>query len=271
MSEQSTVFPDSIDEVLTAVQETPRGRWFLEAYANRIKNDGTANILQAISKLENNLTTMTISGADASLLQQTRDAIAAAKREIASIEPKNQELSAEGQLFAKLADLSRAAFQSSPSGQTNVAKGVDRVLKLVTEIDNQLAGGQSIKETVTAKPASNYFKADEVIFEPAPPPVPAPVAAPVLIAVSKPEPIVEAPGRGAKLVIQRISRPSASAETETPLVSAAVLETPATESIAEPTVKSTTDSRIVIIRRKAEDMVEVPLLGEPEMESMTAA
>jgi hypothetical protein len=261
MNNQSSVFPDSIDEVLTAVQETPRGRWFLEAYTKRIKGDGTANILQAINRLENSLTSMTIGGADAGLLQQTREAIAAAKREIASLEPKSSELSAEGQLFAKLAELSRTAFNANPASQSNVAQSVDRVLKLVSEIDNRLGVTQSSVEPEIApvKPAGRYFKADEEIFEPAP--------SPSIVTIKKSEPAVEAPARGAKLVIQRISKPLQSVEVEIP----APIEVTPSEPQPAVEAKNNTDSRIVIIRRKPDETVEVPLMPEEATESMSAA
>jgi hypothetical protein len=261
MSDQSSVFPDSIDEVLTAVQETPRGRWFLEAYTKRIKGDGTTNILQAISRLENSLTSMTIGGADANLLNQTREAIAAAKREIAALEPKTSELSAEGQLFAKLAELSRVAFNANSEGKGSVAQGVDRVFKLVSEIDSKLSVTEATAniETAPLKPAGRYFKADEEIFEPAP--------APAIVKISKPTPTVEATPRGAKLVIQRVSSSQKQIEVEIP----AQVEGASHEPHPEVEAKSNQESRIVIIRRRPEETVEVPLLLETASESMTAA
>jgi hypothetical protein len=265
MGKQSTVFPESIDEVLTAVMETPRGRWFLEAYRDRIKGDGTANILQAISRLENSLTSMTIGGADANILQQTREAIAAAKREIALLEPKSSELSAEGQLFAKLAELSRAAFQGNSSTQPTIARGVDRVLKLVTEIDQKLGGeSEPIKIAVAAtKLIPQYFKADEEIFEPAP--------TPTIVEVKKPESVIATPNRGAKLVIQRIGKGAAPSESGNGGRNTVAIEPQAVEQAREPVDAKNSESRIVIIRRKAEEIVEVPLMEEVALESMTAA
>jgi hypothetical protein len=254
MSGQVSVFPESIDEVLTAVQETPRGRWFLEAYAARVKNDGTANILSAIAKLENNLTAMTIGGADTGLLQNARAAIAAAKREITMLEPQTANLSAEGQLFAKLAELSRQAFASGEPAKASVGSGVDRVLKLVSDLDQTLSG--PALEAAPAKPAVQYFKQDETVFEPAP--------APVIVAVPKP-PVAEISNKGAKLVIHRVSQ----AKLETPSI---IEEEPiaiTTTILEQPKAPET--SRIVIIRKKAEDVMEVPLLDEPKLESADAA
>lgn len=273
MSGLSTVFPESIDEVLTAVQETPRGRWFLEAYTNRIKGDSTANILNAIGKLELNLKTMTTGGAEAGLLQQARSAIAAAKREISLLEPQTAELSAEGQLFAKLAELSRVAFSANAPGQASVASGVDRVLRLVADLDRDLCGSKNdntapapapVPSTAPAKPAIQYFKPDEEIFEPAP--------APVIAAVAKSEPVTEVSTRGAKLVIQRVSSPKIEAVAQPIIAEEPRAEPPAIVSSAEPDAKSPDKSRIVIIRRKAEEMVDVPLMDEPPaLESVSAA
>jgi hypothetical protein len=254
MSAPVSVFPESIDEVLTAVQETPRGRWFLEAYAARIKNDGTANILSAIAKLENYLTTMTIGGADAGLLQNARAAIAAAKREIAMLEPQTANLSAEGQLFAKLADLSRQAFAGGEPAKASVGVGVDRVLKLVSDLDQSLA--VSALPAAPAKPAVQYFKQDEAVFEQAP--------APVLAAVTKPV-AVEPSTKGAKLVINRLSKPEIAAH--------AIAEGPAIMTTRETveSLKASESSRIVIIRKKADEALAVPLLDDAPTESVNAA
>jgi hypothetical protein len=258
MSGYSTGFPDSIDEVLTAVQETPRGRWFLEAYSNRIKGDNTANILHAIGKLEQNLKSMNSGGTEAGLLQHARSAIAAAKREISMLEPKTAELSAEGQLFAKLAELSRSVFATSSPGQASVGSGVDRVLKLVADLDRDLGAGKN--DNVIAaptKPAVQYFRQDEEIFEPAP--------APAIAAVAKPEPIVEVSNRGAKLVIHHVTsaKPAPIEESK--------IEPLAIASTAEPEEKPQEPSRIVIIRRKAEEIINVPLMDEQQAENVSAA
>jgi hypothetical protein len=257
MAGQLSAFPESIDEVLTAVQETPRGRWFLEAYAARVKNDGTSNILAAISKLENNLTAMTIGGADAGLLQNARAAIAAAKREIALLEPQTANLSAEGQLFAKLADLSRQAF-AGQDNKSSVGQGVDRVLKLVSDLDQSLTGPKV--EAAAAKPAVQYFKQDEAVFEAAPAP---------MIAAVKPvaPPVPEPSNKGAKLVIHRISQ--AKAEEPAPIIES--VPQPVMTVTAEEEPKTPETSRIVIIRKKAEDAMEVPFLDEPQAENVNAA
>jgi hypothetical protein len=256
MGSVSSVFPESIDDVLTAVQETPRGRWFLEAYASRLKNDDTKNILSAISKLENNLNAMSVNGAEAGLLQQARGAIAAAKREIALLEPQTAVLSAEGQMFAKLAELSRQAFSATPA-TSSISSGVDRVLKLVTELDQSLTTDKvAAEEFAKPKPAVQYFKQDEAVFEPAP--------APVIAVVAKPAAVAEVSSRGAKLVIHRVS--AVKPEAITPASEPAAQEEEPVAIISAPAVeqKAQEPSRIVIIRRKADEMIDVPLFKEQE-------
>ena len=275
MGSVSSVFPESIDDVLTAVQETPRGRWFLEAYASRIKNDDTRNILSAIAKLENNLNAMTVPGAESGLLQQARNAIAEAKREIALLEPQTAQLSAEGQMFAKLAELSRQAF-SGTAAQMNGASGVDRVFKLVTELEQNLTVGNPAMakeapiEFAKPKPAVQYFKQDEAVFEPAP--------APTMAVVAKAASITEVTNRGAKLVINRVNATKSEAhspETETEVQVEVVPREEPLAIISTPVIeqKAVEPSRIVIIRRKAEEAIDVPLFGEPDtlQDSMSAA
>ena len=113
MSGQQSAFPESLDEILNVVKETPRGRWFIEAYTNRVQTGGTSTILSAISKLESCLQSMSGSGADAALLQKARQHIAQARADIVSSEPGKTSLSSEGQLFAKLADRKSTRLNSS--------------------------------------------------------------------------------------------------------------------------------------------------------------
>ena len=186
-------FPESIDEILSAVKETPRGRWFLDGYEKRLRSSESERILDSIAKLERHIQSVSGTGQDGETLQKARDAIAAARRDIAAIEQKPAELSAEGQLFAKLAALSKQSFSGPPA----VSKGVERALRLVSDLDQQLGPAQSTAlgapEYATVKD-TDPFKADEAIFEPAPPPKP-------IINTSRNENAEIIP-RGAKLVIQ---------------------------------------------------------------------
>jgi hypothetical protein len=268
-------FPESIDEILSAVKETPRGRWFLDGYEKRLRSSESERILDSIAKLERHIQSVSGTGHDGETLQKARDAIAAARRDIAAIEQKPAELSVEGQLFAKLAALSRQSFSGLPA----VSKGVERALRLVSDLDQQLGPAPSsapASPEFTPVKDADPFRADDAIFEPAPPPQ--------SIVNSRRSENAETIPRGAKLVIQHKSvqpKPeAAAAHLEMPFS----VQTPATtdtgtavlQRLAEPKVAPTAGtseiqhSRIVIIRRKAEDMEHVPLL-EPEQENPASA
>ena len=264
MSGQQSAFPESLDEILNVVKETPRGRWFLEAYTNRVQTGGTSTILTAISKLETSLQSMSGSGADAALLQKARQHIARARADIVSSEQGKTALSSEGQLFAKLADLSRKAFAEPNAGEPAIAQNVERALRLVADLDQDLGTTLVPMPIVAPKPAAQYFKQDDDVFEPAP--------APTAIKQVKPAKMVETSSRGAKLVIQHIdlSKTDApySAPTETlkpePIEPMAITSSEMEAAPPEP-------SRIVIIRKKAEDLIEVPLVDEQVAEEHVSA
>jgi hypothetical protein len=264
MSGQQPAFPESLDEILNVVKETPRGRWFLEAYTNRVQTGGTSTILSAISKLESSLQSMSVSGADAALLQKARQHIAQARADIAGSEPGKSTLSSEGQLFAKLADLSRKAFNDPSNGEPAIAKNVERALRLVADLDQDLGTTLIPMPVAAPKPAAQYFKQDDDVFEPAP--------APTATRQVRPTKPVETASRGAKLVIQHIDLN----KTEAP--SSVSVETQKPEPI-EPMAITATEmeavtpepSRIVIIRKKAEDLIEVPLVDEQITEEQVSA
>ena len=273
MTGQLLVFSESIDDVLKVVQETPRGRWFVEAYTQRLKGEGTSTILSAIAKLENHISSISNSSASDELLQKARSSIALARQEIASLEPKSAALSTEAQMFANLAEMSRKTF-----GEAQGGKGVERALKLVADLDHDLSITPST--FAAAKPAQQYFKADEAIFEPTP--------APKLVVeptpATKPAELVETPNRGAKLVIRRISATenaspivveeqieAKAVEASIPFINEQEIEAPIAEPLAiistpepvakEPAQKANPEnSRIVIIRRKADEILAVPLV-----------
>ncbi len=264
MSGQQPAFPESLDEILNVVRETPRGRWFLEAYTNRVQTGGTSTILSAISKLESSLQSMSGSGADTALLQKARQHIAQARADIVSSEQGKASLSSEGQLFAKLAELSKKAFSDPTNQEPAIAKSVERVLRLVADLDQDLGTTLVPMPIAAQKPAAQYFKQDDDVFEPAP--------APVAIKQVKAIKPVEPAARGAKLVIQHLELNKT--ETPEPLVTY-----PVKPDMAEPIAITTTDasastsepSRIVIIRKKAEDLIEVPLIDEQNAEAQMSA
>lgn len=270
MSGQQSAFPESLDEILNVVKETPRGRWFLEAYTNRVQTGGTSSIISAINKLEQNLKSMSGSGADTALLEKARQHIAQARADIANSESGKTVLSPEGQLFAKLADVSRKAFSKNSPEQPIIAQNVERALRLVAALDQDL--GTSIGTTLVPmpvaapKPAVQYFKQDEDVFEPAP--------TSSTMRQAKPAKPVETTARGAKLVIQHIAmaKPELAEATPAPEVQAPERPEPvAIISSQAPAAETSEPSRIVIIRRKAEDMMEVPLVDEKINQEASAA
>ena len=266
MSGQQPAFPESLDEILSVVKETPRGRWFLDEYTNRVQTTGTSTILSAISKLETSLQSMSGSGADAKLLQRARQHIAQARADIAGSTQNKDGLSSEGQLFAKLAELSRKAFSEPSADQPAVAKNIERALRLVADLDQDLGTSLVPMPVAEQKPPAQYFKQDEDVFEPAP--------AASLVRQVKPQKPVESISRGAKLVIKHIelNKPDTTASMPQLETTSVVIKTSSLmETEAAAPVEIAEPSRIVIIRRKAEDLAELPLATEHQLEAVTAA
>ena len=247
----------SLDEVLIAVNETARGRWFLESYEARLRGAENNRILEAINKLENHIHSISQSTGDAELVKVARSAIAAARRDITALEPSIQGLSTEGRLFAHLADKARAAFTGAP--QTN--QSVTRALQLVSDLDREFS------KTEPAEPFSKpiqLFKQDEAIFEPAPKQALAPARAP--------SGLIETSPRGAKLLVQRVGAPSLPAAEPSAQVVELIAPGPEAAPILSTTVSAFSPlaeaqkSRIVIIRRKADEMESVALLDHTELQ-----
>ena len=258
MSSLQQGFPESIDEIVSAVEETPRGRWFLQAYAERLRKGETTSILASIEKLESSLKSMSVSGGDAKLIESTRAAISQARQEIHKLTPEISNLSPEGQLFAKLAEQSRLAF-GSQNDAPGLGKGVERALRLVADLEQSFADPVSSLQKPAAA-SSTYFRQDEAIFEPAP------TKPRVVITESKPS--QEQPGRGARLVIERVGEKS-----HQPNGAESGMDQRAADVFNAPQPPENEDKpRITIIRHEVEDLPEVPL---PDMtvgfESTSAA
>lgn len=245
MRGQQQSFPESIDDVLSAVEETPRGRWFLQAYAERLKKGETAAILASIDKLEASLKSMMVSGTESRLIETTRAAIAQARQEINALNPDIAALSPEGQLFAKLAEQSRQAFGGT-SGTPAIGKSVERAIRLVADIERNFADPAKAPMAAPANPSA-YFKQDEAIFEPAP-------AKPRVI-MAEAKPAAELPTRGARLVIERIGETTRLP----PPVEPDIDQRAADVFASPPTADAEQKPRITIIRHEVEDLPEVPL------------
>jgi len=249
--------PLNFDDLLQTVQESARGRWFLSEFENRLRSSQGSDILNAIKRLEGVISEQVKSGgADAALVARARTAIAAARREIAAMEGANQQLTDEGRLFAKLADMARAAFAADASATPLVTAGVSRALRLVDEIDRDLG-------PAPAANAAEYFPAETQIFEQPPKQVQAAMAPP-------PKPAARDVDRGAKLVIHKSDETPAAAPAEP--VATKAPEPPPAEEAAEPAAPAASVtsiapapakvSRVVIIRRKPEELMDVPMVDE---------
>jgi len=111
------------EDLLQTVKESDRGRWFLTEFENRLRKSDTGNILASIAKLEGVIAGMGAiggSGADAALVARAKSAIAVARKEIAALDASKAELSDEGRLFSKLADMARTAFSTESQGMNPV-------------------------------------------------------------------------------------------------------------------------------------------------------
>ncbi|MBG1233027.1 hypothetical protein [Aestuariivirga litoralis] len=246
----------SFDDILEAVKDTARGRWFLEGFENRLRNGNMNRIMDAIGRLEERIEYFAQNDQDAHLVKKAREAIAQARRDIAQIENKPGNLSTEAQLFARLASQAKTAFASQPAE----GQGIARALSLVQDLDREFNSQVQIvaPESASAPAMSNLFQPDEAIFEAAP--------AMEAVATAPAEPMREAGARGAKLVIHKLS-----AVAHVPALEpvAEVEAAPAAEAQAQE--EQPAHSRIVVVRRAAGEEANVPLLEEAAESAVSAA
>lgn len=253
MSELQKSFPASLDEVLIAVKETERGRWFLENYEARLRSSENTRMLEAIHKLEAHVISVSKSTSDTDLVNRAREAISAARRDIGALEPSVTGRSAEASLFAHLANKARQSFSGAPETSQSVA----RALQLVGDLDRQFTAGEA---NLPLPAPAQLFNQDEAIFEPAPR-----LAA---VAVSAAAGHVEASPRGAKLLVHRIGVPNPAPVHQNEILVAPAADLP---EISHPATSASTlvntpvetpKGRIIIIRRKADEMEAVPLIDQ---------
>jgi hypothetical protein len=175
--------------------------------------------------------------------------------------------------------------QPAEKATAEIAAEIMKAMKLVDELSTTSKG--------SAVKSEKYFKQDRALFEPvapAPKPAlvartPAQMAAPITVQQAKPiedrKLAVETSSQGAKLVIfksgVKVEEPS-SAIIEAPIAAApakaepvkrlepiAIAETKRPETALP--VEKISNPRIVIIRRKPEEMTEVPLADEARSEN----
>jgi hypothetical protein len=264
VSSVPSVLSDSYDDVLAAVQESSRGRWFLDEYASRLRQNDSKAVLAAIQKLEETIGELpnarSAEQPATQDVQKMKRAIENIRRQIAA-GSDGKPLSEEAQMFSHLADLARAAF----NGQTNevrpeIRSGIEMALRVVQDIENEIRGAKSHAEPEAAaqkqKPATEtqkYFQQDADMFAP-------PAGKTTTATGDKPQ-NEEGAGKGARLKVLKIDSNATTKTNTTEATSAAATETSHTP-ISEST-SSEQKPRITIIRRKPEDLMQVPL-AEPE-------
>jgi hypothetical protein len=265
----------SFDDILEAVQDSGRGRWFLQEFENRLQKRDNQSILQAISRLENRMESLAPHASNPDDLAKVRAAMAKARSDLINLGLGKDGLSNEGRLFADLAELAKKAMPVAIDSN----EGIVRTLQLVDEIDRTI----SPREDRGAK----YFAADSNLFERSTAhPKPALIAVPDVPREKLPEATVEpqvsvatkpdvAP-TGAKLVIRKTSEviEPVTPQVETPRVEhqkevAPISEQPLQIIPPRDDLPAIDNPRIVIIRRRAEDMPEVAL--SENAESVSAA
>ena len=245
----------SFDDILEAVQDSKRGRWFLQEFETRLQKRDTRTVLDAISRLESRMENMGPQVSNPDDLGKVRHAIANARNDLIKLGLGKEALSKEGRIFHDMAEMAR---KSMPVAVDSNA-GIVRTLQLADEIESVIAPASN--EDRGAKffaPDSNLFERQAAL----PKPVLVPPAEPLIHvnAVKKDEP---APV-GAKLVIRKSAQ---TMEKPEPIVEATV--NPVATTATPPEMPSIDNPRIVIIRRKAEDMPEVNV-GEPVEEASAA-
>jgi hypothetical protein len=259
----------TFDDILEAVQDSKRGRWFLKEFEQRLQKQDTSSILQAISKLEARMDSFGAQVDQPVERVKVKAAIANARNDLLKLGVGKDALSSEGQMFAQLAEMARKAMPVSTEGSA----GVMRTLQLVAEIETTVAPVSS------AEHSSKFFTADENLFERSPAQAKPVLVSTTPVAVIPAAPVAQSaePGAmpatsrkeepvaiGAKLIIRKTSsNESAAIKQTTPpaveILTAAAVETPPPLPMALETTQITAidTPRIVIIRRKAEDMPEV--------------
>lgn len=253
----------NFEDLLATVRESERGRWFIAEFEARLRKSETAGIFAAINKLEGVIAGQNQGNMDSLLVARARASIASARREIANLDSSKQQLSDEARLFAKLADLARTAFAVNDPGSPLVTAGVSRALLLVDQLDQDLA----------AAPAGSglpgYFAPDAAVFEQPKiaAPVPAPEAAPPPL-----KPVAAEVERGARLLIRKAGDTAPTPEAAVlPVATASPADAPtatppapeaATAEVTPLVPPAAKQSRVVIIRRKPEELLDVPLVDE---------
>ena len=250
----------TFDDILEAVQDSKRGRWFLQEFEQRLQKQDTTTILHAISKLEARMDGFGAQAGQPDELVKVKAAIANARNDLLKLGVGRDALSAEGQMFANLAEMARKTLPAS----TENSAPLMRTLQLVAEIENTVVPASTVDRS------AKFFNADENLFERSPIQAKptlvasAPIESAVAIEKPTPAPKDEPVLTGAKLIIRKTSSKELN-EAETPQPASVEAIPAPLEDIApilpaplvQEHIAAIDTPRIVIIRRKAEDMPEV--------------
>lgn len=183
----------SFDEILEAVEQTERGRWFLAELRHRSQAASLSGIEASITKIERRLAQMPPASKAQVDWLKARDAIAKARSDIARLFNREPAADEERQAFARLAELARTAFPQET--ETASKPAILRALDLVTELDQNLLADAAAQD--------RFFEKDAALFE-------APRAA------APAEDASATAGRGAKLVIVQNEAPPEPAQAQEP-------------------------------------------------------
>lgn len=229
--------PEDFDAIREAVMETPRGRWFLSEYEFRLRKAETAEMLDGMKRLET-----AVSHNHDTIMQRLSEALARGPAAAPSgTSPAPQ---------AGLAPKHMKYFKQDeeifePAPQAKIA-AVPEAPKPVTPPKPEVPKGARLIIRRTASPAA----VTETVAEGNPPAAPEPFTAEP---VASETPAIEP-------VTPEVSAPSAGAAPEPQVVDAAMPPEPAH---AEPVqADAQPKRRIVIIRHKPGDDIEVPLQDE---------
>ncbi len=258
MSSISPVLSESYDDVFAAVQESERGRWFLGEYAARLRTKETQSVLDAIHKLENVVGSMPQAANPSPAMERVKAAIQQARNQLGALQPNGKPLSDEAQMFAHLAKLSRQAIetQAPQDVRDSVGQGLDVALNLVQQLENDLQVAPTVAKPKSATTETQrYFQQDADVFAPVQTGASTTVQFKVPSAAAA---VPEQPPRGAKLTIHKgEALPAQNTPTENdpaPANSGTSSHEPLPDSTA-----AENKPRIVIIRRKPEELSAVPL------------
>ena len=214
--------PEDFEAIREAVMETPRGRWFLEHYADRIRNADSTAMLAGMQRLE-----AAVAANHDTIMSALTKALANAEARTVTVPPF-----------------------------------------LVTQVPAPPQFEPPQAQPDLAPKHMKFFKQDEEIFEPAPQ---ATIAA--VPEAPKPAPKAEAP-KGARVIIRRTETiatepaleaapppPAEAAANQPPDPVPAPPSEPAPPATAEaaPQSEAAPKRRIVIIRHKPGEDIDVPL------------